>query len=194
MVAYLILIAYRPSSRILYLEVRDRVHCAFIFAGFFKFLSNTNNFLNKSTNLIDANLTIRSIWVRVDLGVMPIKSAPHSPDLQNWSLTIIYSLVAYPGHNFFRGKYFIFLQVLSLSRDSKVDNFADFLFFFFLLIIIRSGLLAETRWSVCIIIIILLLEFLTIVLRDGFLTGVRGTAILLKSPGPSLFQPISTMQ
>ena len=32
------------------------------------------------------------------------------------------------------------------SRDSKVDNFANFLF---LLIIIRSGLLAEIRWSVC---------------------------------------------
>ena len=41
-----------------------------------------------------------------------------------------------------------------VSRDSKVDNFADFLFFFFfflLLIIIRSGLLAEIRWSVCIL-------------------------------------------
>ena len=37
-------------------------------------------------------------------------------------------------------------------QDSKVDNFADFLFFFFfLLIIIRSGLRAEIRWSVCIL-------------------------------------------
>ena len=34
-----------------------------------------------------------------------------------------------------------------VSRDSKVVNFASFLFL--LLIIIRSGLLAEIRWSVC---------------------------------------------
>ena len=41
-----------------------------------------------------------------------------------------------------------FFQFYSVvSRDSKVDNFADFIF---LLIIIRSGLLAEIRWSVCI--------------------------------------------
>ena len=33
-----------------------------------------------------------------------------------------------------------------VSQDSKVDNFASS---FFLLIIIRSGLLAEIRWSVC---------------------------------------------
>ena len=43
---------------------------------------------------------------------------------------------------------FTFFQFYSaVRRDSKVDNFADFLF---LLIIIRSGLLAEVRWSVCI--------------------------------------------
>ena len=37
-----------------------------------------------------------------------------------------------------------------VSWDSKVDNFANFLFFLLLLlIIIRSGLLAEIRWSVC---------------------------------------------
>ena len=35
-----------------------------------------------------------------------------------------------------------------VSQDSKVDNFENFLLFF-LLIIIRSGLLAEIRWSVC---------------------------------------------
>ena len=48
---------------------------------------------------------------------------------------------------------FTFFQFYSVvSLDSQVDNFADFsfLFFFFLLIIIRSGLLAEIRWSVCI--------------------------------------------
>ena len=48
---------------------------------------------------------------------------------------------------------FTFFQFYSVvSRDSKVHNFAYFLsffFFFFLLIIIRSGLLAEIWWSVC---------------------------------------------
>ena len=40
---------------------------------------------------------------------------------------------------------FTFFQFYSVvSRDSKVDNFADFLFFF-LLIIIRSGFRAEIR-------------------------------------------------
>ena len=43
---------------------------------------------------------------------------------------------------------FTFFQFYSVvSRDSKVDNFSDF--FFLLLIIVRSGLLAEIRWSVC---------------------------------------------
>ena len=42
---------------------------------------------------------------------------------------------------------FTFFQFYSVvCRDSKVDNLADFLFF----IIIRSGLRAEIRWSVCI--------------------------------------------
>ena len=52
---------------------------------------------------------------------------------------------------------YTFFQFYSVdSRDSKVDNFASSLFFFFffffflfLLIIIRSGLLAEIRWSLC---------------------------------------------
>ena len=45
---------------------------------------------------------------------------------------------------------FRFFQFYSvISRDSKVDNFADFLFF--LLIITRSGLLVEIMWSVCIL-------------------------------------------
>ena len=44
---------------------------------------------------------------------------------------------------------FTFFQFYSVvSRDSKVDNLAYFLFF--LLIIIRSGLRAEIRWSFCI--------------------------------------------
>ena len=42
---------------------------------------------------------------------------------------------------------FTFFQFYSVvSQDRKVDNFANSLF---LLIIIRSGLLAEIRWSVC---------------------------------------------
>ena len=44
---------------------------------------------------------------------------------------------------------FTFFQFYSVViRDSKVDNFAGFLLFL-LLIIIRSGLLAEIRWYVC---------------------------------------------
>ena len=44
---------------------------------------------------------------------------------------------------------FTFFQFYSIvSPDSEVNNFADFLFSF-LLIIIRSGLLAESRLSVC---------------------------------------------
>ena len=43
---------------------------------------------------------------------------------------------------------FTFFQFYSVvSQESKVDNFAGLLFFF--LIIIRSGLPAEIRWSVC---------------------------------------------
>ena len=45
---------------------------------------------------------------------------------------------------------FTFLQIYSVvHQDSKVDNFADCLYF--LLIIMRSGLLAGIRWSVCIL-------------------------------------------
>ena len=44
---------------------------------------------------------------------------------------------------------FTFFQFYSVvRRDSKVDNFVNSLFL--LLIIIRSGLLAEMRWSFCI--------------------------------------------
>ena len=45
------------------------------------------------------------------------------------------------------------LSFIVVSRDRKVDNFANFLFFFFffvfLVIIIWSCLLAEIRWSMC---------------------------------------------
>ena len=45
---------------------------------------------------------------------------------------------------------FTFFQFYSvISRDSKVDNFAISLFLLLLLIIIRSGRLAEIRWSEC---------------------------------------------
>ena len=65
-------------------------------------------------------------------------------------------IVTFKFHSFFnslaRSRYLsLFSHFYSVvSRDSKVDNFADFLFFFFLLIIIRSGILAEIRRSVCI--------------------------------------------
>ena len=76
---------------------------------------------------------------------------------------------------------FTFLQIYSVvRRDSKVYNFADSLFLL-LLIIMRSGLLAGIRWSVCmlkfhrslcesiiiIIIISLLASFLTLALTCG---------------------------
>ena len=44
---------------------------------------------------------------------------------------------------------FTFLQIYSVvRRENKVDNFTNF-FFFLLLIIMRSGLLAGIKWSVC---------------------------------------------
>ena len=57
-------------------------------------------------------------------------------------------IVTYMFHSFFfqfpsKGSLFQFYYVV--SRDSKVHNFASFLF---LLIIIRAGVLAEIRWSV----------------------------------------------
>ena len=63
-------------------------------------------------------------------------------------------IVTFMFHSFFnslaRSRYlslFTFFQFYSVvSRDSKVDNFAEFLF---LLIMIRSGLLAKIRRSVC---------------------------------------------
>ena len=51
---------------------------------------------------------------------------------------------------------FTFFQFYSVaSRDSKVDNFANSLFFlfFFLLVIIRSGLLAEIRWLLLLLLL-----------------------------------------
>ena len=48
-----------------------------------------------------------------------------------------------------RSRYFLLIFNFLVSRDSKVHNSANSLFFF-LLIIIRSGHLAEISWSVCI--------------------------------------------
>ena len=62
-------------------------------------------------------------------------------------------IVTFMFHSFFQfsSKVEVLISLFTLfqfysvvSRDSKVDNFADFLFFF-LLIIIRSGRLAEIR-------------------------------------------------
>ena len=57
-------------------------------------------------------------------------------------------------HSFFnslaRSKYLFFQFNSVISRNGKIDNFANSLFFFFFLLsIIRSVLLAEIRWSVC---------------------------------------------
>ena len=80
----------------------------------------------------------------------PLVSVPKAP-------ITIGTIVTFMFHSFFnslaRSRYFFFfftfLQIYSVVRwDSKVDNFADSLFLF-LLIIIRSGLLAGIRWSVC---------------------------------------------
>ena len=74
------------------------------------------------------------------------------------------------------------------------------IFFFFLLIIIRSGLLAEIRWSVCMskshyYYYYLLIRAFHISDSWWFFTGVWVTASLLKSPGLfSLFRPIGKMR
>ena len=63
------------------------------------------------------------------------------------SYSIVFSIgiiATFIFHSFFNSQFYSVV-----SRDSKVDNFADFLLFF-LLIIIKSGLQAEIRWSVCI--------------------------------------------
>ena len=66
-------------------------------------------------------------------------------------------IVTFMFHSFLnslaRSRYLSFFSHSVVCQDNKVDNFADFLFFsffFFLLIIIRYGLRAEIRWSVCI--------------------------------------------
>ena len=84
----------------------------------------------------------------------PLVTVPNAPITIGIIVTVMF-------HSFFQFSskvevlislftFFPFYSVV--SRDRKVDNFADFLlffFFFFLLIIIRSGLLAKIRWSIC---------------------------------------------
>ena len=79
----------------------------------------------------------------------PLVTVPNAPITIGIIVTCMF-------HSFFnslaKSRYLSFFSLsfsfIVVSRDSKVDNFASFLFFF-LLIIIRSGLLAEIRWSVC---------------------------------------------
>ena len=76
----------------------------------------------------------------------PLITVPKAPITIGIIVTFIY-------HSFVQfscNSLFIFFKFYSVvSRDSKVHNFADFLFLL-LMIIIRSGLLIEIRWSVCI--------------------------------------------
>ena len=76
----------------------------------------------------------------------PLVTVPKAPITIGIIVTFIF-------HSFFSSKVeviislFTFFRVYSVViRDSKIHNFADFL----LLIIIRSGLLADIRWCVCI--------------------------------------------
>ena len=82
-----------------------------------------------------------------------------------------------------------------VCQDSKVDNFANPLVF---LIIIRSGLLAGIRWSVCMLkslrslCLSLFWDFFYTGTSWWSFSGVRETVSLLKSPG--LFWPIFWIQ
>ena len=97
------------------------------------------------------------VWT---VSTRPPTSKPSSP-FNNPLVTVpkapitIGIIVTFMFHSFFQfsSKVEVFILIFTViqfysvfSRDSKVDNFASS---FFLLIIIRSGLLAEIRWSVC---------------------------------------------
>ena len=95
------------------------------------------------------------VWM---VSTRPLTSSPFNNPLvtvPNASITIGI-IVTFLYHSFFQFPskvevlilLFTFFQSYSVVRqDSKVDNFASSLFF--LLIIIKTGLLAEIRWSVC---------------------------------------------
>ena len=79
----------------------------------------------------------------------PLFTAPHTPIKFSIIITVmIHSSIQFPNKIEVLILLFTFFQFYSvLSRYRKVDNFASSLFL--LLITIRSGPLAEIRWSVC---------------------------------------------
>ena len=101
----------------------------------------------------------------------PLVTVPNSP-------IMISIIVTFMFHIFFRFPskieilivLFTFFQIYSVvSRDSKIYNFASCLFFFFL-ITMKSGLLAEIKWSVSMskshrICVLLLLSLLLLFLQ-----------------------------
>ena len=80
-------------------------------------------------------------------------TVPNAPITIGTIVTFIFHRFLFFFNSLARSRYFprfAFFQVYSVvSRDSKVDNFANSIFFFFLLIIIKSGRLSEIGWSVC---------------------------------------------
>ena len=74
----------------------------------------------------------------------PLVTVPRAPIIIGINITFIFQ-------SFFNSLARFFFQFYSMvSPDSKVHNSASFLYFiYFLLIIIRSGRLAEIKWSVC---------------------------------------------
>ena len=80
----------------------------------------------------------------------PLVTVPNSPIIIGMIVIFMfYSFLQFSCKVMVLSLFFTFFQFHSVvSRDSKVDSFADFLFFF-LLIIIRPGLRGEIRWSVC---------------------------------------------
>ena len=79
----------------------------------------------------------------------PLVTLPNAPIMIDIIVTVMFhSLFQFSSKVVVLILLFTFFQFYSVvSRDSKIDNFASS--FFFLLIIIRSGLLAEISWSVC---------------------------------------------
>ena len=117
---------------------------------------------SKSPQVTRTHLTILAIFTNAVVWMVstrPPTSKSHKP-FNNPLVTVpkapvtISIIVTFMFHSFFQFSskvevpisLFTFFQFYSVViRDSRVDNFAHF----FLLIIIRSGLLAEIRWSVC---------------------------------------------
>ena len=127
----------------------------------------------------------------------PLVTVPNAP-------ITIGIIVTFMFHSFFnslaRSRYlsffsdsFSFILWSAGTAKSTILQILFFFFFFFLLIIIRSGLLAEIRWSVCMSkshrslyyyhYYFTLYEFFIPVLAGGFFTGVCVTASFHMSPG-----------